>query len=239
MKRLAISVGAASVLALVAVTPATANGLRADPIRRVRAGNARNWAGYVAHGGPFTSAATSWVEPSITCGSTDDSALAVFAGIDGSGSSTVEQIGTLDICKKGAVQHNAFFEMFPRAAFNIGKPVRAGDSLTASVVNTARRKFTLTLTNHTQGWTFSTIQRSRNAQLASAEAIAEAPTMRRSGIVALANFGTVNFGGTTANGQALGNFNPEAVTMVTAGGATMASPSGISGGSFSVAWQHS
>jgi hypothetical protein len=237
MKRLAVLMAVA--VTLVTLTPAAANGLRADPAQRVRFGLAKNWAGYVAHGGPFTSASTTWTEPSISCASRENSAFASFAGIDGAGSPTVEQIGTFARCRNGAVSHSAFFEMFPRAAFGIGKPVRAGDSLTATVVGSASKRFTLTLVNHTANWSFSTQQRSRRAQLASAEAITEAPSVRGSGIVALANFGTVNYGGTTANGQPIGNFGPEAVTMVTSSGAVKAAPSALSGGTaFSVFWRH-
>jgi len=53
MKKLAVLVAAA---ATVALTPTAASGVRAVPIQRVRAGAAKNWAGYVAHGGPYTSA---------------------------------------------------------------------------------------------------------------------------------------------------------------------------------------
>jgi hypothetical protein len=235
MKRLAVLVAAATLLTL---TPAAMSSAQAGPVQRVRAGAAKNWAGYIAHGGPFTSTSTTWTEPSIRCGTKDNSALASFAGIDGAGSSTVEQIGTLANCRRGRVTHQGFYEMFPRSAFGISKPVRAGDSLTASVVVSAARTFTLTLVNHTAGWTFSTQQRSRKAQLASAEAIVEAPSLRGSGIVPLANFGQINYGGTTANGQAISNFNPEAVTMVTNSGVVKAQPSGLSGGSFSVVWHH-
>lgn len=237
MKRLAVLVASA---ALVTLTPAaaSASGLRADPVQRIRAGLAKNWAGYVAHGGPFTSTSTTWNEPSIRCGSTENSAVASFAGLDGAGSSTVEQIGTIATCKRGSVAHFAFFEMFPRAAFSINHPVRAGDSLTATVVATSSKKFTLSLVNHTAGWSFSTQQRSAKAQLASAEAITEAPSMRGSGIVPLSNFGQINYNGTTANGQAIANFRPEAVTMVTNGGTVKAAPTGLSGGSFSVVWHH-
>ena len=236
MKRLALFAGA---VALSTLTPAAASGLRADPIHRVRFGVAKNWAGYIAHGGPFTSASTTWTEPSISCPSTGTSAFASFAGIDGSGSSTVEQIGSLAICRNGSVSHLGFFEMFPRAPGAVGHPVRAGDSLTATVTASSSKLFTLSLVDHTAGWSFSTQQRSSKAKLASAEAITEAPTIRGSGIVGLANFGTVNYSGTTANGQPIGNFNPEQVTMVTNTGIPKAVPSALSGGtSFSVMWRH-
>jgi len=237
MKRLAVLVASA---ALVTLTPAAAaSGLRADPVRRVRAGVARNWAGYIAHGGPFSSTSTTWTEPSISCGSTENSAVASFAGLDGATSPTVEQIGTLATCKKGSVSHFAFYEMFPKGAFSINHPVKAGDSLTATVTATSSKLFTLSLVDHSAGWSFSTQQRSRKAQRASAEAITEAPTMRGSGIVNLANFHQFNYSGTTANGQPIGNFGPEAVTMVTSSGAVKASPTPLSGGTaFSVIWHH-
>jgi hypothetical protein len=235
MKRLAVLAAAAT---LATLAPASVSSAEAVPVQKIRAGLAKNWAGYIAHGGPFTSAATTWTEPSIRCGSKENSAFASFAGIDGAGSSTVEQIGTLANCKNGSVTHKGFYEMFPRSAFGINKAVRAGDSLTASVVVSAPKKFTLTLVNHTAGWTFSTQQRSAKAKLSSAEAIVEAPSLRSSGIVPLSNFGQVNYNGTTANGQAISNFNPEAVTMVTNNGTVKAQPSGLSGGSFSVVWRH-
>ena len=234
MKRFAVLVAAA---AMVTMTPAAASGLRGAPNHRVRAGLAINWAGYVAHGGPFTSASTTWTEPSVSCGANEHSAVASFAAIDGAPSPTVEQIGTLSRCNRGKVRHKVFWEMYPQAAHIVSKPVVAGDSLTATVVVSAST-FTLTLVNHTRAWKYSTQATNSNAQLASAEAIVEAPTASGGRVIPLSNFGQVNFSGTTANGQAIANYNPEAVTMVTPGGTTKATPSGLSGGSFSVVWHH-
>ena len=235
MKKFAVVVAAA---AMFMTTPATASGLRAAPSHKIRGGLAINWAGYVAHGGPFTSASTTWTEPNINCGANEHSAVASFAAIDGAPSPTVEQIGTLVRCNRGTVRHKVFWEMYPKAANIVAKRVRAGDSLTASVVVSAPNTFTLTLVNHTQNWTYSTQATSSNAQLASAEAIAEAPTAAGGRVMNLSNFGTINYGGTTANGQPIANFGPEAVTMVTPGGTTKATPCCLSGGSFSVGWQH-
>jgi hypothetical protein len=137
------------------------------------------------------------------------------------------------------VRHKGFYEMYPQSAVRISKPVRAGDSLTASVVVSAPNTFTLTLVNNTVGWTFTTRQQSSQAQLASAEAIAEAPTVRGGGVMNLSNFGQINYSGTTANGQLISAFGPEAITMVTNSGAVKAQPTGLSGGSFSVVWHHS
>ncbi|MBV8980775.1 MAG: hypothetical protein JO086_07730 [Acidimicrobiia bacterium] len=233
MKRFAVVVASA---ALLTFTPAAASAVRADPAHRIRFGTTKNWAGYAAHGGPFTSVSTTWTEPSVTCGSTR-SGVASFAGIDGAGSPTVEQIGTLAMCRQGKVTHRGFVEMYPKAPIIIRKPVSAGDSLTATVVANSSTSFTLTLVDHTKGWTYTTNQTSSGAALASAEAITEAPTVRGSGILPLANFGSINYSGTTANGQPLANFGPEPLTMAN-NGSTKAVPTQISGGSFSVLWQH-
>ncbi|MBV8160479.1 MAG: hypothetical protein JO265_06110 [Acidimicrobiia bacterium] len=210
-----------------------------DPMQRVRFGLAKNWAGYIAHGGPFSSVSTTWTEPSVSC-TGNNSAVASFAGLDGSGSPTVEQIGTVAMCAGGGVAHFAFFEMFPKAAVGINHPVSAGDTLTATVVANSPSSFTLSLVDSGK-WQFSTQQTARKrAQRASAEAITEAPTLRGKGIVNLADFGTINYSGTTVNGSPIGNFNPEAVTMVSNSGATKAQPSALSGGTaFSVTFVHS
>ncbi|MBV8235850.1 MAG: hypothetical protein JO075_09130, partial [Acidimicrobiia bacterium] len=151
---------------------------------------------------------------------------------------TVEQIGTVTICQNGSVAHLPFFEMFPSPPGSINHPVQAGDTLTATVSVPSRGVFTLTLRS-SEGWTFSTQQSSSRAQQASAEAITEAPTLAGSGVVKLAQFGSINYSGTAANGQQISNLSPQPVTMERRSGVIKATPSGLSGGSFSVTWQHS
>ena len=58
-----------------------------------------NWGGYVSFGS-FTTATASWTEPSVTCNSTND-LFAPWVGIDGDGSSTVEQTGVATDCSSG------------------------------------------------------------------------------------------------------------------------------------------
>jgi hypothetical protein len=49
----------------------------------------------------------------------------------------------------------------------------------------------------------------------------------------------VNFSTSQANGQAIGTYNPDSISMAS-GGTTKATTSGLSGGtSFSVSWRHS
>ena len=123
---------------------------------------------------------------------------------------------------------------------NLSNTVRPGDSITAEVKVSGNGKFTLTISDSTQGWSYSTNQSSRKAKLGSAEWIAEAPSSR-SGVLPLTNFGSVSFTNCTANGVSISsNPNPDAITMAS-GSTTKAVPSGLGGGgsSFSVTWKHS
>jgi hypothetical protein len=72
-----------------------------------------------------------------------------------------------------------------------------------------------------------------------AEVIAEAPSSS-GGALPLSDFGTVGFSGASVNGALLTSSTPgiDPITMAS-GGTTKAQPSGISNGSFSVAWKHS
>lgn len=54
--------------------------------------NGYNWSGAAATGSGFSSVTSTWTEPSVTCNSTND-LMAPWVGIDGYGSSTVEQTG--------------------------------------------------------------------------------------------------------------------------------------------------
>ena len=60
------------------------------------------------------------------------------------------------------------------------------------------------------------------------------------GVLPLANFGTVNFTGASANGSLLTSSTPHIDEIVMANGSTVkAQPSGISSGVFSDTWKHS
>ena len=99
--------------------------------------------------------------------------------------------------------------------------------------------FTLTISDSTQNWTYSTAQRLKSAKLASPEVIAQAPSSN-SGVLPLASFGTVTFTGASANGALLTSSTPyiDPITMQS-GSTVKAQPSSISNGAFSVAWKHS
>jgi hypothetical protein len=195
-----------------------------------------NWSGYAATGGTYTSVSSSWVQPAVTC-SGEDTYSSFWVGIDGDGTSSVEQTGTEADCSGGSPQYSAWYEMYPAYPVTYNDNVSPGDSMSASVTTDGQGNFTLTLTDNTAGWTETTDQSSSTAQDGSAEVIAEAPYSN--GVLPLSDFGTVDFSNSTVNGSALGNSSPDSIDLVSDGGVTEATTSGLdgSGEDFSVTWQ--
>ncbi len=218
----------------------------------------QNWAGYVvrASAGSVADVKGSWVVPAIQgpCPSTD-AFSAFWVGIDGLGSTTVEQTGTDSDCVKGAPLYDAWYEFFPATAHTRSSvPVHPGDAISAEV-RYSGGSFTVTLADLTTAASFSKSMQDSGAQRLSAEWIAEAPSSG-GGVLPLADFGTVSFGydytgvagscSATVGGTsgALGMFPSAgfplvALAMETGSGATKAATSLVSsdGTSFSVTWE--
>ncbi len=242
----AAAAGAALLAAALAVPQAgaaTAHAVRMTPVAQHRImdphghilnSTSSNWAGYSATGGTFTSVSASWVQPKGTCTS-KTTYSSFWIGIDGDGSDSVEQTGSEVDCSGGSPQYYAWYEMYPAYPVNYSNKVKAGDHFT-STVSVSGSKFTLKLSDTTQGWSKTTTKSSSTAEDASAEIIAEAPSS--SSVLPLTNFGTVNFTGATANGQPIGDFGPDQIQMAS-GSTTKATTSALSGGeNFSVTWKH-
>jgi hypothetical protein len=247
----AVSAVAAAVLSALATAPsavaATHPALRLTPMgshrlvgpdsSRISHSTSSNWAGYAATGSTFTSVSASWVQPSVSCTSAT-SYSSFWIGLDGDGSNSVEQTGTEADCSGGHAQYYSWYEMYPAYPVNYSNSVSPGDHFTSTVSTSGSGSFTLTLTNTTKGWTKTTKKTLRNASLASAEIIAEAPSSS-SGVLPLAHFSTASFTSASANGQPIGNYGPDKINMAS-GGTTKATTSALSGGSnFSVTWNHS
>ncbi len=215
-----------------------------------------NWAGYAVTGakGSVTYVNGSWVEPTATCSSGSTGYAAFWIGIDGYSSRTVEQTGTDSDCRGSTPVYYAWYEFYPNPSHTIsGLTISAGDTISAHVHFLGGAKFQVTLTDVTTGKSSSTTASVRHAARSSAEWIAEAPSSI-SGVLPLANFGTVHFGydatsvsgtntatvgGTTAD---LGAFSTAvAITMVSTSSASTvkAQSSAISSDqtSFSVTWK--
>jgi hypothetical protein len=225
-------------VALVAPGGAVARGtsLRFAPNHKISQSTSSNWSGYSAINGTYTSVSGSWKQPTASCTS-QTTYSSFWVGLDGDGSNTVEQTGTSADCSGGSPRYYAWYEMYPKFPVNLGLAVRPGDSMSGSVTTDGRGKFTLHIHNNTTGGDFATTQVLKRAHLASAEAIAEAPS-GSGGVLPLTNFGTASFSAVTVNGQAIGAFNPDRIDMV-ANGVTKATTSNLSGGTaFSVTWKH-
>jgi hypothetical protein len=190
--------------------------------------NGYNWGGYAATGSGFTSVAASWTEPNATCNSTND-LYAPWVGIDGYGSSTVEQTGVATDCSSGSPVDQAWYEMYPANPVYLSTssyPVGAGDHISASVTYAGSSKYTLKLTDSTRGWTYST-SKTLSASRTSAEVIIESPTG------SYPNFGTLNFTSATINGSALSAYSPVALDPSNGAYEARTSALGSSGTSFS------
>ncbi len=235
---------AASVLSacavLAAAPAATAHAVRQHaPKHRLTAETSTNWSGYSVDGTNATAVTGNWTVQRASCGRRENSWSSPWVGIDGDTSSTVEQTGTDTDCNGGAPSYYAWWEMYPAPTQVISYPISAGDSMTGSVTY-ASSAFTMTLTDHTAGWSFHTVQSSSKAPRSSVEWIVEGPSNGT-----LTNFGTLNFStdSATINGasESLNQFGSAAnpITMTTKKGVVRAKPGTVgTGGAFADTWYH-
>jgi hypothetical protein len=195
-----------------------------------------NWSGYAVTGAnsSFHSVSASWTEPTATCSSTRYASF--WVGLDGYNSGSVEQTGTDSDCSGRTPQYYGWYEMYPAFPVNFSNTVRPGDSMSASVTFSGTSTYTLVLHDATQGWTQTITKNQSGLARSSAEVITEAPSSS-SGVLPLANFGTVRYSTSSANGTSLGGQSPIAITMINNSGADKDSTSSItSGGAFSNTW---
>jgi hypothetical protein len=230
-------------------------------------GTSTNWSGYAVlpiaktssgKGKKSTSIPTfsavegSWEVPTVEASTSTNTYSSTWVGLDGYDTGTVEQIGIEQDWSGGGAEYYAWFEMYPKWAYEIvGFPVKPGDTISAQVEYGAKGAFTLTIANldvkdkkTSLPVTFSITQRSPSAQRLSAEWIEEAPWS--SGVLSLADFGTVDFfdcyatmnGNTGAIDDDMWQY--DAITMETSDGTVKAEPSVLSsdGAGFSVTWGH-
>lgn len=198
-----------------------------------------NWSGYAAHGRKFRSISARWVEPTGHCHSSGHTYSSFWVGLDGYSSRTVEQTGSEVDCAGHTPRYFAWYEMFPAFPVNFGNAVRPGDHFTASVTHTGTSSYTLVIKDTTRGWSHTVHKSLRGAKDSSAEVIAEAPSSS-SGVLPLADFGTVHFSSAKVNGSAMSHARPTKIVMTNGSGRAKDSVSSLShGGDFHVTWKHS
>jgi hypothetical protein len=200
-----------------------------------------NWSGYAATGAnsAFTSVSASWTEPTATCSSRRAQYSSFWVGLDGYSSSSVEQTGTDADCSGRSPVYYGWYEMYPAFPVNFSNTVRPGDHMSASVTFSGSSTYTLVLTDSTQGWTQNIVKNQSGLARSSAEVITEAPSSN-SGVLPLANFGTVSYSTSSANHASLASFNPVEIIMVNNSGSEKDTTSSIgSGGAFTNTWLRS
>jgi len=233
-----VSICAAAVLAAVAVPaaasaatrppthtePLITNGSGAAQAASARAAGAAafagttttsvNWSGYDdSTDGPFGTVTSTWVQPRVRVTGSTFSDAAFWVGLDGDNSDTVEQIGT-EGYSEGVAGYDAWYEMYPLYPVAIDMAIHPGDVMTGTVAWAAPASFTLTLTDTTTNQTFSTGQvMSMVPALASAEAIAEAPSSDSGGVLPVSDFAIVYFSGCSFNGQPISAYDWNRIDM--------------------------
>jgi hypothetical protein len=195
--------------------------------------SSENWSGYAVTGTSFTKVLGSWIVPAVNCTATPNTYASFWAGIDGFGSNTVEQIGTDSDCSGETPAYYAWYEFYPLDAYYACPPappskghsapacplqsLTPGDVMSASITY-ASEIFTVTITDETSKATFSTTlvptRQTGTPQRSSAEWIAEAPCCTpNDAVLPLSDFGVVSFGpdppGAPGTGVVLTNFAAE------------------------------
>jgi hypothetical protein len=213
-----------------------------------------NWCGYIAEKNFSTptknsvsAVSGSWIVPKLVS-TPRNSYCAIWVGIDGYSSPTVEQIGTSHNWINGMQQNYTWFEMYPNGAFVIGGfPLSPGDVISASVVYSGNSIFTLTIVNDTKRIYFTvptSYTHSSTALRESAEWIIEAPYLN--GILPLSDFVTAYLWGCIATISGVtapiknNSWQNLAIEMVTNNNAPKAIPSSLlsDNGSFFGTWAH-
>jgi hypothetical protein len=197
-----------------------------------------NWSGYaLTTGGPFTAITGAWQVPAV-----QPSAAATYSatwiGIDGFTTPSLIQIGTAQNYIPGnpGPFYQAWWEILPAAATPIPDAVAPGDQMNAAITALGAGLWSLSLTDATQQWSFTSTQ-AYAGQLASAEWIEEAPTLNGGSVLPLAPYSQTGFSLGSVNGG-----NPHLVSaeggVMVQGSAQVSTPSlpDAAGSGFSLAY---
>jgi hypothetical protein len=214
--------------------------------RHGRYATSSNWSGYAVTGAndSVSYVQGSWQVPAIqvnpltgqTC-SSQTQYSSFWVGIDGYSSKTVEQIGTDSDCQNGSPTYYAWYEFYPKFAYNVPITINPGDVISAKVDYglTVEGEFTVYINDETTQESWSHSEKVSKAERSSAEWIIEA-----SGGKPLADFGSVTFGSFSPPCEATVSPNPNPapigsfaasdvveITMETSKGTIMSQPSSL------------
>jgi len=137
-----------------------------------------------------------------------DQQTGFWVGLSGTG--TIAQLGTAANCNGTTPYYYSWWEMYPAAGVPVSNVTEPGDHMHASVVYDGDNNFTMVLSNVTRGWrlTENKTQVSTGGTPISANVIVEAnsDTGAAGSSGNVTDFGSVAFGGATANGKPLSAF---------------------------------
>jgi hypothetical protein len=165
-----------------------------------------NWGGYAVYNSAYvvSKVSGSWTVPTIPnvvgTACPDSQATwdsnAVWIGIDGFVSSTVEQTGTSADCYYGTAEYYAWYEFYPSGSVIVPFTINPGDTINADVLyvskNATGPQFTTTITDVTTGSTYTSPKTAVPGALRdSAEWIDESPYFE--GFLGLTQVGQVKF----------------------------------------------
>jgi Peptidase A4 family len=201
-------------------------------------GTSRNWSGYAARGGTFTSVSASWTVPRLALDGTF-AADAAWVGIGGLRTRDLIQAGTQQtVSGTGTVSYQAWIEMLPDPSRPVPLTVLPGHSVNVSVDQQEGDNWLFSFVNQTTGQTLQrTVQ--YTSSVSSAEWIQEAPFARRR-VLPISQFGTLAFHSASAvrDGQSLtiADLGAQPISLIDGSGRVLAVPSplGQDGASFTV-----
>ena len=116
-------------------------------------------------------------------------------------------------CVGGSPRYAAWYETYPNPPVYYANTVAPGDVVSESVTATTATKFTLTISDATQGWSRTTTKTVAKAKRASAEVIVEAPSTEAVPCRSSTSH-TAAFTKAKVDGTAIGNLNPVTIVMV-------------------------
>ncbi|GEM_PF-1227221 len=190
-------------------------------------GQSRNWSGYAATGGTFTSVTGTWTVPSASA-TGNPGADATWVGIGGVQSRDLIQAGTENTVGAGQqVQTDAWVERLPQTSHPVSLPVKPGDSITVTISQQSAGTWLIAFKNNTTGQTYQTTEQ-YDSSMSSAEWVEEAPSGGRR-VVPLDDFGSVHFaaGSATKDGKSvtIAQSGATPITMIDGTGTPLATPS--------------
>jgi Peptidase A4 family len=201
-----------------------------------------NWSGYArtsSNPQAFSAVSARWTQPRVKCG-IEDQMSSTWVGLDGVATANVEQDGTTAWCYRGHATYFTWFEMFPNGSVTVGRSLKPGDKITASVTRSGH-SYRLTVKDATHR--AASFSRSKTCALntctdQSIEWIQERPAFESTGLIPLADYGS--WKATALSGKSKGSTSALEITMIDSTNTyPLSTPSGLSRGSFTTKWHNS